>query len=143
MAERYPPRKSPKWDERMEKNRNKYLKEDYQEHAPKARSFKTPSRKGEEISNYAIIMRLKKQENKNASDKKLHDLAVRELVKQAPTSSKESVANFWDKKGFDKKRVNEIFKKEQQGAKPKASGGAVNKNYAYGGRVAKMSAEKS
>jgi hypothetical protein len=25
----------------------------------------------------------------------------------------------------------------------KASGGAVNKNYAYGGRVAKMSAEKS
>ena len=28
-------------------------------------------------------------------------------------------------------------------ANKKASGGAVNKNYAYGGRVAKMSAEKS
>ena len=27
--------------------------------------------------------------------------------------------------------------------KEKASGGAVNKNYAYGGRVAKMSSEKS
>ncbi len=44
-----------KWDERIEKNRNKYLKERYKEHAPKARSFKTPSRKGEEISDYALI----------------------------------------------------------------------------------------
>ena len=114
--------REPNWDERMEKSRNKYLKERYKEHAPKARSFKTPSRKGEEISNYALIMKLKKQQNKNASDKELHDLVVRELVKQAPTSSKEWVANFWNKKEFEKK---------------KASGGSVK------GRPAKRSAENS
>ena len=39
--------------------------------------------------------------------------------------------------------INKSKYKHQYFKDEKASGGAVNKNYAYGGRVAKMSAEKS